>query len=241
MKIMIVRHGDPDYAIDGLTEKGKREAALLSDRLIREKDAKFYCSVLGRARLTVAPTLQKLGVEAEYCDWLREFSYERITSPDGNREHLAWDLLPAWMRDFPALYLPNEWKNVPMIRDSGIPRAYDNVTASLDRLLEIHGYVREGNVYRVERSNHDTLIFVCHFGLGAVLLSHLMNCSPYSLWENTVMLPTSVTTLYTEEREAGLAAFRCTGMGDVSHLYAKGEEPAFSGRFCECFEDETRH
>lgn len=241
MKILIVRHGDPDYEIDGLTERGKLEAELLSQRLIKERNPQFYCSILGRARLTIAPTLEKMGAAAEYCDWLREFGYERVAAPDGNREHLAWDMMPAWMRDFPALYLPNEWKNVPMIRDSGVASAYDHVTASFDSLLEKHGYVREGNIYRVARSNHDTLILVCHFGLGAVLLSHLLNCSPYSLWQNTVMLPTSVTTLYTEEREKGLAAFRCAGLGDVSHLYAKGVEPSFSGRFCECFEDDTRH
>ena len=128
-----------------------------------------------------------------------------------------------------------------MLRDSGIPAAYDHVTDSFDRLLEEYGYVREGNTYRVERSSHDTLILVCHFGLGAVLLSHLLHCSPYSLWQNTVMLPTSVTTLYSEEREQGIAAFRCAGLGDISHLYAMGEEPAFSGRFCECFLDDTRH
>lgn len=241
MKILIVRHGDPDYAIDGLTEKGKREAELLSLRLIKEKDPKFYCSTLGRARLTAAPTLQKLGVEAEYCDWLREFGYERITTPDGNGEHLAWDLLPAWVQTLPALYLPNEWKSVPMIKESGIVQAYDGVVASLDALLAKHGYVRDGNAYRVEHSNHDTLVFVCHFGLGALLLSRFLNCSPYSLWQNTVMLPTSVTTLYTEEREQGLAAFRCAGMGDTSHLYAMDEEVSFSGRFCECFADDTRH
>ena len=33
MRILIIRHGDPDYEIDGLTEKGKREAALLAKRL----------------------------------------------------------------------------------------------------------------------------------------------------------------------------------------------------------------
>lgn len=32
MRIFIIRHGDPDYSIDGLTEKGKREAELLRER-----------------------------------------------------------------------------------------------------------------------------------------------------------------------------------------------------------------
>ena len=35
MKLLIVRHGDPDYAKDSLTEKGWREARYLSERLIK--------------------------------------------------------------------------------------------------------------------------------------------------------------------------------------------------------------
>lgn len=33
MKLIIIRHAEPDYAIDGLTEKGKKEAELLKHRL----------------------------------------------------------------------------------------------------------------------------------------------------------------------------------------------------------------
>ena len=32
MRILMIRHGDPDYVNDTLTEKGWREAALLADR-----------------------------------------------------------------------------------------------------------------------------------------------------------------------------------------------------------------
>ena len=32
MRILFIRHGDPDYANDTLTEKGHREAALLAER-----------------------------------------------------------------------------------------------------------------------------------------------------------------------------------------------------------------
>lgn len=72
-------------------------------------------------------------------------------------------------------------------------------------------------------------------------MSHIFGVSPMPLLHNFVALPTSVTTLVTEEREKGIATFRCSGFGDVSHLYAGGEEPAFAARFCECFDDDTRH
>ena len=35
MKILIIRHGDPDYENDTLTEKGHKEAEYLAERLIK--------------------------------------------------------------------------------------------------------------------------------------------------------------------------------------------------------------
>ena len=32
MKLLFIRHGDPDYTIDSLTEKGWKEAEFLSER-----------------------------------------------------------------------------------------------------------------------------------------------------------------------------------------------------------------
>ena len=33
MRLLLIRHGDPDYVHDDLTETGKREAALLAERI----------------------------------------------------------------------------------------------------------------------------------------------------------------------------------------------------------------
>ena len=53
MKILIIRHADPDYSIDSLTEKGFKEAELLAHRMERENADYYYCSTLGRARLVL--------------------------------------------------------------------------------------------------------------------------------------------------------------------------------------------
>ena len=47
MRIIFIRHGDPDYEKDSLTEKGWREAALLAERVARWKVTDFYVSPLG--------------------------------------------------------------------------------------------------------------------------------------------------------------------------------------------------
>ena len=65
MKILIIRHGDPDYSIDSLTEKGHREAAMLAERIAQMDIAAFYVSPLGRAQKTAEYTLNKCGRTAQ--------------------------------------------------------------------------------------------------------------------------------------------------------------------------------
>ena len=68
MKLLIIRHGDPDYSIDSLTPQGRIEAELLSRKMEKIEVAAFYVSPLGRARDTAEYTLKKLGRTAEVCD-----------------------------------------------------------------------------------------------------------------------------------------------------------------------------
>ena len=183
MKLLIIRHGDPDYEHDTLTEKGWREARYLADRLVDMDIQYFYVSPLGRARDTAAPTLERLGKQGVECPWLREFTVA-IRRPDRpERDSICWDWLPQdWTGDG-RLYSVDRWQENEVMAAGGVKREYDRVTDSLDRLLASHGYVREGRHYRVERANHDTLAFFCHFGSGCVLLSHLLGAPPMVLWQ----------------------------------------------------------
>ena len=81
MKLLIVRHGDPDYDIDYLTEKGWKEVEYLSQKLSKLDVKAFYVSPLGRAKDTAAPTLKKMGRTATECEWLKEFPCQ-IWRPD---------------------------------------------------------------------------------------------------------------------------------------------------------------
>lgn len=123
----------------------------------------------------------------------------------------------------------------------GLKEKYDQVIQKFDQFMEGYGYKREGHFYRVVKANHDLVVLFCHFGLECVLLSHLLGVSPMILWHNTCVLPSAVTLLISEERKKGIGAFRMNYMGDISHLYAGNEEPSFAVRFCETFEDDTRH
>ncbi len=242
MKLLIIRHGDPDYENDTLTEKGEREAKLLADRIAGLDVREYYCSPLGRAKKTASYTLERAGRKAVICDWLREFDTVLVKDVETGKKRLAWDQLPAMWTNVREFYDKDEWLNVPMMKSEGMADAAAHVTGSLDKVLSEHGYMRSGNYYLAKKPNSDTLVFFCHFGVSCVLLAHLLGVSPMVLWHGVIALPTSVTTLCTEERREGIAYFRMSGFGDISHLYAGGEGPAFSGRFCEMYSNsDERH
>ncbi len=245
MRLLFIRHGDPDYSIDNLTPQGRIEAQCLADYMKNVEVKDFYVSPLGRAQATAKYTLDAIGGDATMYPWLREFE-PKIYRPDKNGElsNVSWDWLPAdWMGDS-RMYDVNRWYEHDVFKNSEVKEKYDMVSNGIDSVLASHGYLRQGvgGLYTVEQANNDTLAFFCHFGVTCVMLSHIINCSPMILWHNFCAAPTSITTVYTEERRPGVASFRVSGFGDVSHLAIKGENPSFSARFCECYDNESeRH
>lgn len=241
MRLMIIRHGDPDYSIDSLTEKGWKEAALLAERMTKLDIKAFYVSPLGRARDTASLTLKKMNRQATVCEWLREFDAPIVDIHTGQWK-IPWDWLPEDWTKVEEYYRRDLWYTTDTMKQGHVIDEYKRVTGKLDELLAKHGYVREGDIYRVEQANTDTIVFFCHFGLESVLLSYLTGVSPMIFWHGFCAAPTSVTTICTEERRKGIASFRINSFGDVSHLYVAGEEPSFSARFCETYGNmEERH
>ncbi len=242
MRILIVRHGDPDYARDSLTEKGRREAALLAEKLKKEKLDYLYTSPLGRAKLTCEYTAKAMGREKDIRvqPWLREFDFT-LPHPQEAGTEILWDMLPQYWANEDKMYDFTRWHQQPVYQAVDMESAYRKVTEGLDGLLKEHGYTREGRLYKTEKGNRDTLVFFCHFGLQMILLSHLLHISPVVLTHHFVAPPTSVTTLYTEERREGVVSFRLAGFGDTGHLYVGGEEISPSARFCEIYHSDERH
>ena len=244
MRILIIRHGDPDYSIDSLTEKGHREAACLAERLKNEKIDYFYSSPLGRAYETCMYTAKAMGREKDVkiMPWLREFNHPVEENMRERGCDILWDMLPQYWMDKEEMYDKEAWASHDVFEKAHLKAYYDEVKQSFDALLAKHGYVREaGAKFRAENSNRDTIAFFCHFGLEMILFSMLMNVSPVPLLHHFVAAPSSVTTIYTEERRKGIASFRCASFGDTGHLYAKGEPPAFAARYCETYDSDEIH
>lgn len=234
MKILIIRHGEPDYSIDSLTPKGWREAELLAERLAKQPADAYYVSPMGRARDTAKPTLEKLGVEATVLPWLHEFR-AKVINPQTGEKMIPWNLSPQYWTLQKELYDKDEWVTHGLYRTGDVEAIYRETAEGVDRLLEEWGYVRQGALYRCEQNTDATIVLFCHFALGMAILSHILGVSPVVMWEGFFLPTSSVTTLITEERSKGQIFFKCMQIGDTSHLYAGGEPVSRAGLYPEIF------
>ena len=252
MRILFIRHGDPDYVNDTLTEKGRREAEALSRRAEELNMGSCFVSPLGRARDTAAYSLNKLGRTAETLDWLREFParidlnkavHLQEAYPTAEKENgiyvprIVWDVAPSYWMNHEECMDSIKWRDCDICRNSDAVEVYDRVVKAFDEFLACRGYVREGIGYHVEKESTKTVTFFCHFGITCALLAHLWGQSPFAMWQDLALAPTSVTELVTEERQQGYACFRGLKVGDVSHLAMIGEPASFAARFCEVYSD----
>lgn len=242
MRIIFIRHGDPDYVNDSLTEKGIREAKLLAKRVSKwEHITEIYCSPLGRAQMTASYSLKAMKREAVTYGWLREFSY-LIDDPVTGRHGVPWDFMPEYWTEIEDMYDKNNWKNTEIYRSNPelIP-AYNEVCLGIDEILEKHGYRRFHNYYATEHKKTPgmqdaTIVLFCHLGVTCVILSHLLGISPAVLFHSFYIPPTSVTILATEERIPGKAVFRAQVLGDTTHLHDGNEPISAAGYFTDVFQ-----
>ena len=231
MRIIFIRHGDPNYELDTLTDKGIREASLLAKRVSEWDVKEFYCSPLGRAKKTASFSLEKMKRDAITYDWLKEFNYP-ITDPTTSTVHVPWDLMPEYWTSINEYYDKDKWIHTELYQSNHeLANAYLDVCKGLDDVISKYGYKRFENYYKVEKHSDDTIVFFCHLGVTCVMLSHLLGISPVVLWHDFYLAPTSVTILGSEERCNNGAAFRVQVMGDTNHLMNGGEPISQAGYF----------
>ena len=230
MKIIIIRHAEPDYQNNTLTEKGFREAKILADYYKDLKIDALYSSPLPRARYTAEALANGKPVKEE--KWLEEFWHPIVI--DGVTRH-NWDFLPSDIEKHPEL-VNDKFLDSDIAKPSQLRELYDEVIKKFDATLEKHGYKREGSYYRVTKPNKDTIVFVCHLGMMSLLMSRLSGIPYTQIAQYFFVAPTGVTTYVSEEREEGIAQFRCREFGNLDHLRRKNEPYSKFGSFRETFD-----
>ena len=214
MRIHIIRHADPDYERNTITELGHREAAALAGRMAGAGLSRIYTSPLGRARDTARYTEAATGLHAHVLDWTTELDLPHIAITDGSSQPI-WNIDGQVVRGSPLA-------QVLELSDPAYKRALGSLAVESDGLLASFGYRRGAGVYSVAERTDENIAVFCHAGFGMTWLAHLLALPAPLLWTGLFLAPTSVTTVLFEHRSATVAVPRALAVGDTSHLYPAG-------------------
>ena len=228
MLLFYIRHGDPIYDPDSLTELGKKQAAALAKRLALYGLDKIYASTSPRAIMTAQPTCDLLKKEMTLLDFCNEghaWQDFTISSEEGTRVWLYASqrakmlFTSSEIRKRPELWYEHpEFKAEYDYRGS-VERMYGN----LDAFLASHGYehIRGTGQYRAVRPNDERIAVFAHEGMGMAFLSCLLDI-PYPVFACHFGLCHSGMTVIEFKTEGGMSIPRMLTLSSDSHLYREG-------------------
>jgi len=211
VEVLLIRHGDPDYANDTLTELGHAEARKLAESIARRPLISIYVSPLGRARDTMRYTADRLKMEAVTHEWLREVGAPAVAGVAG------WNLPGSHILGQSELPALDNWFREPLLGVSFFP-FYQNIARGFDAVMMSHGYEKSGHMYRILKSSDDRIAFFCHYGTILTLLSYLLHWPLQLVFPHSYIDPTGVTRLRWHETDGQWAVPRLQVLNDLSHL-----------------------
>ncbi len=229
MLLYIIRHGQPIYGPDTLTDLGRAQADALADRLKVYGLNRIYSSPMGRARETAAPTAAQLGLPVEILPWTKELWPEFTLTREDGSQFLAMDMPGTVYRSDEYRTLGDDWHTMAPLASIEAKRHYDAMVQSSDAFLEDLGYKREGGVYRVLRENHERVAVFCHGGFSAAWLSHLLSIPPHLFWAAFTIGHSCVTVLEFGAGESGFTAPKCLVLSDMGHIFGAGLPLVYNG------------
>lgn len=222
MLLYIVRHGDPIYETDTLTERGKLQAEAVGKRIYDSKIDRIFSSPMGRAKETADPACRLLGLEKNIEEWTHEIGDERLTPfPDGKMKSISF-IQNTYYLENGNINLPYEKSfDCAGINQSDMKSAVRFIEEHGNEFLERLGYKEENGVYRILRENNEKVALFCHAAFSRAWLSVLLHIPLHIMWSSFSYTHTGVTILEFKNNPNGFTAPQCLCFSDVSHLYAE--------------------
>ncbi|MBQ2100671.1 MAG: histidine phosphatase family protein [Lachnospiraceae bacterium] len=181
MRIIIVRHGEPNYVKDCLTPLGIKQAKAAAQRLKSEGIEEIYSSPMGRARQTAQETADLLGIsDVKILDFMHEVPWGKEGGPMYANGH-PWMIADRLVCEGWDLHR-KDWPEHEYFRENMVTKAVQDIAPKTDEWLETLGYRREGMYYRCIRKDEDwhTVALFCHGGSSTAMLAQILNLTfPY--------------------------------------------------------------
>jgi broad specificity phosphatase PhoE len=194
MDIVFIRHGQPQWAVDGmsqtnpnLTDLGTRQAALAAKRLGTDEiaPAELVVSPAIRSQQTAMPIAEITGLQPATIDDLVEV---KMPNWEGVTEEKVIEIFRSTKHRTPDEW----WEGLP--GGESFRTFHNRVTTALDTLLAERGMVRDkgdNQLWHVEK-DPGRLVIVAHGGTNSVCLTHLLGIAPAPWeWEKFVLFHAS--------------------------------------------------
>ncbi len=218
MKIVLVRHGHPDYRKDCLTELGHEQAKKAAQRLKDEGISEIYSSPMGRAYETASYTADLLSKQITKLGFMRELHWG---SSDGNE--LCQNGNP-WLIANDAIargysLMDEGWTKQAPYANNIVYADIENIAVESDRWLETLGYRREGANYRVIGDDTDkTIALFSHGGSSSAFLSHLLNIPFFWFCKGLCPAFTAITMIHLSDEKGALTMPAIGYANDAKHI-----------------------
>ena len=223
MLLYIIRHADPIYSPDSLTELGRRQADALAQRLAVNGFDKIYSSPNMRAQMTAKPTCDILGLDYTVEPWMSEdLAWKDFTCEFENGVY-SWTFHRQNNKlKYDETSESGEWYDSKYFSVTNAKEGYRRIAECSDDFTRRLGYMREGGAYKIIRANDDRAAAFCHQGFGTIWLSYLLDIAPHIFLSSFDMSHSGVTILEFKNHPDGYTAPKCLCLSDISHIYHSG-------------------
>ena len=219
MRLIFVRHGEPNYEKDCLTETGVKQARAAAKRLLREGIEAVYSSPQGRAKQTAQAYADLAeGKTVQVLDFMHEISWG---STDGgelfNNGH-PWTIADELVAKGWEV-TRTDWREHPFFSRNTATGCADRIAGELDDWLITLGYRREGAYYRqiLPEENKRTYALFSHGGSSTAALSHLLDL-PFPYMLSLLHMPfTALIILRFDSKPGSLCLPHLELAGDSAH------------------------
>ena len=224
MFLYLIRHGEPDYVTDTLTEAGWQQARLAAERLAESGIDEIHASPMGRAQQTAQPTAEKLGLPVVTEPWAYELGEDcKTLFPDGKLKTVS--SIPVEYLHSPAFRAMDSLEGIAKIEgiaETAIAGRFKMISEGMDAMLEKMGFRRtpEG-LYEVVAPSDRHMALFCHAGMMRVMLAHAMNL-PFHLLAGSLMPHFTGITILEFKGSSALTSPVMLCYGDAGHLFGKG-------------------
>lgn len=225
MLLFYIRHGDPIYEPDSLTEQGYKQAEALVSRMERCAPKKIFASSSNRAILTAKPTCEALGTQMEILDWCNE-SHAAATFWYKDESCSSWIFAHPTTKRLLASNeiraLDREWYKHPFFSEKlpHLQQGIDRIQGHTDAFMLSLGYRHVENGYISERPNDDRVALFAHQGFGLAFLSALLDIPYPMLATRFDMGHTGMTVI--EFKGGEFVVPKVLQMSNDSHIFSSG-------------------